>query len=427
MRAFKSFVVFAFLYGASLQTQGQTCDAIIQHGLRNVSTAYSQDTATSLRYFNHCQKNLDTLDSSKMADAEVEIFGQGRGGGSYSETQRRTALQEWCTTNRDTAFRNQTSFQNAQSIYQGAVDAWSKCNSLKSKSIQVTPVISPDNETVDIGVVYTGNTSSGIRLNGVKAEGFACDVTRPDNKKIKYPEEILNLTFNVQCKRSAATKELSGGESYQRKARGVITIQTSSEPVQFFFAEEFNPPLPVAQARRILEALPRVEAPIGTVIASALTEEQFYSPNNPQADKSKWLLADGRQLPPGTAFEKITGQKAAPDLRWAREASVVVASVSRSGKHGENLKGFETDGGKVGSWLWMVGLRDVSGQRVNNDYEQDVDHFQAFNDQNGVITAQGRTLNWKHSAWGPWKPGEANVFGLFLRKQDHVRHFIKIN
>jgi hypothetical protein len=377
--------------------------------LRNVSTAYSAETSVSLRYFNHCQKNLDTLDSSKMADAEVEIFGQGRGGGSYTEQQRRTALQEWCTTNRDTAFRNQTSFQNAQSFYQGAVDAWTKCNALKARSIQVTPVISPDNDTVDIGVVYTGGTTSGILLNGIKAEGFSCEATRPDNKRVKYPEEIRHLTFNIQCKRAAPAKEVSGGETFQRKSRGVITVQTSAEPVQLFFSEEYNPPLPVAQAKRILETMPRLEAPVGTVIASALTEEQFYSPSNPQGDKAKWIPADGRALPPGSTFERVTGQKVAPDLRWEREANVVVGTVSSTAKHGENLRGLESESGRNGTWVWSVGLRDISGRRANNDYEQDSDQFQVYADKNGVITAQGRTLNWKHSAWGQWNPGEANV------------------
>jgi hypothetical protein len=416
------------LIGLTMTTTAlaQNCDAIIQHGLNNVSTSYSNETTISLKYFNHCQKNLDTLDSSKMVDMEIEVFGIGRGSGGYKEEERRTALKEWCTTNRDTAMRNQTNINKAQEIYQGAVDAWSKCNALKTSDVKITPVISPDNQTVDIGIVYTGATRSGILLNGVLPDGFTCVSTRPDNKQIKLPEEIRQLTFNVACRRSSPQKEQSGGETYMRTPRGTITVQTSSNPFQLYFAEEYSPPLPASQAKKILDLLPRLEPPVGTVIASALSEDQFYSPNNPQGDRAKWILADGRPLPPATTYEKITGKKETPNLAWERDSKAVLDVVDAGVYTNTSLKSLETNAGTGGSWTWFVSLRDIQGKELNGDYEQAADHFQSYHDGDTVI-AQGQTHNWKVAAWGPWQPGYANVFGISLRKRDGVFYYVKVN
>ncbi|QPS09556.1 hypothetical protein I6G66_05910 [Delftia acidovorans] len=406
----------------------QSCDAIIQHGLRNITTSHSSDKSTSLRYFNHCQKNLDTLDINRVADAEVEIFGQGRGGAGYSEQQRRSSLQEWCTINKETAFRHQNSEQSAQSIYQGAVDAWSKCNSLlANKEVRITPNITPDSNIVDIGIVYNGNTRSGIILNGIITDGFSCEITKPDNKQVNFPEEVSNLTFNAHCKRAASRKETVDGQTYIRKASGTITVQTSAAPVQIFFPEEFDPILPLSHSQRILEALPKIEAPIGTVISSVLDEQNFYNTSNPSGTKDKWIPADGRLLPPNTLYEKITGEKRAPDLKWEKDSSVVTRTISQPIKHGENVRQAIELSDQQSSWTWLASLRDISGNRANNDYEQDVDHFQTYIDTNGSIISQGRTLNWKHGTWGSWKPGEATLFGIALRKRSNVNYYVKIN
>lgn len=401
------------------------CDSILVHGLRNISVSRNAEASIATNYFNHCQKNFDSMSEQQMVHAEVEVFGYGAGGGGYSRSQRQERLQQWCTLNASTAAQNRNSYQESQTFYQGAVSAWEACNTLGSKDVAINPIISPDSRTVDIGVVYRGNTKSGVQFTGLKAEGFNCSVTTPGSgKKVSFPFEISNETIQINCNRSTASKEEIQGVPYEVLPRGTISVQTASDPFQLFFAAEYSPMAPLQAVERLQKELIAKETPVGTVIVSALSPEHFASPLNPQYAPDRWVLADGKPLPPNTLYERITGLKNAPDASILKEALYLRKVVTASRKQGENVQEFETG---VPEWKWIASGREVSGQRANNDYEQDVDATEVWIDDKGIVTAQGHTLNWKHNVWGPWNPGSANVLGVGYDRNKIFYYYVKIN
>lgn len=403
-----------------------SCDPILTHGLRNIQVSKSSEAAIATKFFNHCQKDFNSLSESSLASAEVEIFGQGAGGGNYSQNSRKERLVEWCTQNRDLAVSNRTAYSESQVFYQGAVSAWEKCNALNSKDIRISPVITPDAKTVSIGIVYAGNTTSGVLFYGIKAEGFSCEVSGPGGDKLKLPKEIRSQNIHVSCTRGNPQKKVLNTQEYLVLPRGTIEVQTASDPFQLYFAEEWDPGLPAREASSIRGLVKQAELPVGTIVFSVLTPEQFMSPTNPQYSLGKWVLADGKDLPQATLYERITGKRVAPDMRVDQSSLNILDIISVKKNHGENVVSAVTDLGKQGEWKWFLSGRDIQGQRYNNDYEQDIDHFQSYIDGNGVIISQGQTLNWKHTAWGPWKAGEANLFGISVTKKQYY-YYVKIN
>lgn len=405
------------------------CDAIIGHGMRNIEVSQSANAAIALKYFNHCQKNFSLLTDQQLAEAEVEVFGYGSGSGGYSRQTRNERLDQWCTANQSVARTVQTSSQRTQTFYQGAVSAWESCNALNSKDIIITPRISPDAKTVDIGIVYRGGATSGVNLLAVRTEGFVCTTISPvDAKPVAFPYEVRSMSIQVNCIRDASKKKMYRGEEFDHLDKGTISIQTSSDPFQLYFAEEWDPGLPATLAEQIRGQGVKDELPIGTVVTSVLTPDKFFSSDNPQYQAGEWVVADGKPLPPGTAYGKLMGSSHAPDLRYLDAALHVMDVRSTSLKQGENTRAVLSlsDAPESSEWAWMLSSREVMGIPPGGDWEQDTNHFQTLIDQNGVVYNQSRTLNRKHRRWSGWTTGEANVFGIATKKNS-LHHYVKVN
>lgn len=175
----------------------------------------------------------------------------------------------------------------------------------------------------------------------------------------------------------------------------------------------------------VFQQIDRSELPVGTVITSTISPDVFLSPANPQFDPEKWIAADGRTLPAGSVYQKMTGQSAAPDLSKIAKQKVILDIASGAASHGQNIAQLRTPEFASDNWVMHFGLRDLHGNRANNDYEQDVDHFQVYDDGGGV-RAVGRTLNWKHGAWGAWNGGSVNFLGL-ASTPSVFYYYVKIN
>lgn len=242
-------VTLAVLLMNSPSARAQDCSAIIRHGLRNIEITHTEDVRTAALYFNHCQKNFSSLNESQLAQVEVEIFGQGRGGGGYSAEKRKEELVQWCTTNRQSALSHQTEARNVQTFYAGAVAAWSKCNELASRNFHISPEISDDQKRVVFDLFYTGG-GQGPRLNGFSSEAFDCsaDVPNESGALVPFskdrPPVVSAQAINVECVRKPAENRTFNDEDYLVIPGGSIAIKTAQDSLVLSFPEVWEPPLP---------------------------------------------------------------------------------------------------------------------------------------------------------------------------------------
>lgn len=416
--------VFFYLGIGILASFAGPCDAIITHGLRNISVGYSEEALVANKYAKACGYDFSSLSDQQMANLEVEVTGYGGGSAGYSRSRIEQAIKSWCSENRSTAQHNQKDLQQSQVFYQGAVDAWQSCIALNSRDVLISPRISGDARTVDIAIQYRGLPSADAVLSGVKSNGFDCKVTLPDGSEAKYPVKLTNSSVNINCERKAASLRKLGSNEYDYLTRGTISVQTASDPFQLFFVEEYVPLAPDTLVAELTSRLARNELPVGTIITSTLPPDQFLASSGPY-DVSKWVPASGGALPVASLYGKLSGVDSVPDLRFLQDAKYLTGVVSQSIAHGGQVASLIPPELSSDTWTWLASLRDISGSRVNNDYEQDVDNFQVLID-NGAVTAMGRTLNWKHGAWGPWNGGSANVLG-FSTRPSKLYYYVKIN
>jgi hypothetical protein len=180
----------------------------------------------------------------------------------------------------------------------------------------------------------------------------------------------------------------------------------------------------------VYKEITRRELPVGTVVMSVLTPEEFLTSTNPQFDASRWVPADGRALPANSLYQQMTGKAYAPDLRKFLRHRMELDVVEGRADAGQVVSQLRTPAFAGDDWKFHFGLRNIQGNRANNDYEQDVDNFEIKVDDQGndkgKLVAHGRTLNWKHSAWGDWANGSANYLGI-ATAESPFNYYVKIN
>ncbi|MDA5631495.1 MULTISPECIES: hypothetical protein [Rhizobium/Agrobacterium group] len=179
------------------------------------------------------------------------------------------------------------------------------------------------------------------------------------------------------------------------------------------------------QLRGVYAEISRKEVPVGTVVTSVLTPEQFLNEASPQYDPSSWVPADGRALPANSTYQKLTGQAYAPDLRQLAQQRMVLDVVDGTAQAGQVVDQLRTPQFASADWKFHFAARTVQGNRANNDVEQDTDQFEVLVSE-GRVVAHGRTLNWKHNVWGGWSDGNTNYLGIATMRSP-FHYYVKIN
>jgi hypothetical protein len=262
------FTLFSLMIFSNSSSHAQNCDSILVNGMRNITVSQSSAAATASKYYNNCGRDFATSSDDVLARAEVEIFGEGSGNGSFTRAQRETSLHNWCTSNEETAKSHSDEYNLTQTVYSGSVQAWDNCNKLKSRDVVISPSIVEDGRTVTVSLRYTGATQSGVLLTGIDSEGFTCTVNMPNGEPFdsKKPPEIKNEAINIICKREQAVEKTLQGQTFKVLGRGVIQVLTASYPLQLYFAEEWNPALPDSAEKKLNDRMKLSEANVQQIV-----------------------------------------------------------------------------------------------------------------------------------------------------------------
>jgi hypothetical protein len=297
----------------------QDCTALLQHGLRNIRIASSEESEFAEQYDKFCSKEYSAHDRAIQAHIEVSVFGFGGGGAGGAVQDRNARLREWCGTNQQRRQRSQAGSSEVREFYADAVQAWNRCNELVATNrVEVVPTISTDQRTVDVSLRYTGPAAYGIQYLGTETRGFTCRTLLPGDPPREWRQNrtyyITSQAMKVRCDRAAATQRTGPGEQgYQVTPPGVISVLTAGPDLQLNFAERWDPPLPAQAAERLTRRVEYLESnshPVGSVVATLMPLAAFAQ----IADTTAWKPADGRDAPAGSRYRQLIGQRL-PDLR----------------------------------------------------------------------------------------------------------------
>lgn len=255
-------IITAFLASLiSTESIALECNALLDHGLRNIRISQGSSAATKFLYTNHCYKQFDQMSDSQLAEAEAEVFGYGGGSAGYTRDKREERLVDWCKTSKEEAESSAAKHNESRLIYDKALQAYTSCNKLAANSIRASVQIAADQSRANFNLRYVGGAISGVQFLGVNhQQNFTCSTTGPridGEGVIEYSKELLenqnifikSQAIVVNCTRSAKTETREvDGNKYDVLPEATIGVDTAQESFLIDFPEVWpSPGAPVAQ------------------------------------------------------------------------------------------------------------------------------------------------------------------------------------
>ncbi|SNZ20947.1 hypothetical protein SAMN06265368_4061 [Cohaesibacter gelatinilyticus] len=228
-----------------------TCDAILAHGITNITIKKSARASIATKYHNHCHKKFSSMNAETLADISVEVLGYGGGEANFNTTKTSSDLLQWCKTNKELAESSADLYEESRSLYGEAVRAWNDCKALNKDGLKVDVKITPNNQAVAVGLRYTN--PGKVSYMGYEVRGFVCSevIAGGGIASAKTPVAISTGAINLSCTRNdPLTVSLAGGD-YKVQDWGQVNMFTTAGPVQVYFTELTEPTAPTAEVLRL--------------------------------------------------------------------------------------------------------------------------------------------------------------------------------
>ncbi len=226
--------------------QSDHCNALLSHGINNVSRIKSANHAASYNYHKYCRKDISQMSDSSVRQAQVSIFGFGSGGGASSSQITRTELESWCERNEAKYVNSNDLFYEARTVNESALAAWNSCQdaALKHVVIRLTNNAA-ENEFMHFTVDSTAD--SDVHLVSVLQKGYKCHISHinEDGNRLSIERQstgsdeyenvvrsqdipaISNANIHVDCQRLPPSFSAVDGVATVKYASGSVVINTT--------------------------------------------------------------------------------------------------------------------------------------------------------------------------------------------------------
>lgn len=162
---------------------GESCNALLQAGIYNINNTSNAVDSRTMAMSTFCQADYSKIDkSSSQAAAISGSYGPVSGGasGSASESQITETQRNICTSGFNSSAYSSQASSYSQAIYQGALDAWNKCQALSSFGVNFD--MQPDPTMQGVTVTISANSGSTYQFQGLIQTGTGrstCQTTLP--------------------------------------------------------------------------------------------------------------------------------------------------------------------------------------------------------------------------------------------------------
>ena len=213
----------------------QNCNAILSHGINNVTTTLGKNHSKIWNYYQYCK--TENISDDEAQAAGLTIFGKGKG--FFNSSEARKAVTKWCEDKRDFAEKSSFLFDEARALNSGAVQAWENCVTINDR-VDMSVTISDDNaQFVEIHV--DSKEDGNLRLLPLTATNYDCEISMVDDsgKSINFKKAnnplIKNNNFSINCERKKPThkKQDGVGSFIYDSARIVVKTTGPSLPLHF--------------------------------------------------------------------------------------------------------------------------------------------------------------------------------------------------
>lgn len=217
--------------------QDNNCNALLNHGVENTQLSSTDYDFLSSVADEYCNMEYSSLDSKKSASfgAVVKSIPVSLTGNA-SDTK--TKHSNFCRNFSSLTVAKTSQFAKTSTIFQGALNAWNRCQELDAKELSITPRFTADNRSVSF-TMFTRSSATFV-FTGVDTIGATCTIAG----KTVGPNEhkALNSTATVmQCVRNSQRIPLQNDLVDYFPAASVV-LKTGEGSTLIEFAEMINFP-----------------------------------------------------------------------------------------------------------------------------------------------------------------------------------------
>lgn len=267
----------------------QNCDALLNHGVYNIRLETSEDDYQYQLDTEFCSEEYsgESTSKQKSISASYKLIS-----GSYgsSTEQIKEYQKSYCDQRSEFENRSGSTVLKTQTLYDNALAAWSRCNELVSRGLDIAITISPSFTTATYGIRYTGATQ-GLELQGVyisPEDAFTCS-GQLNGENVAFGRETKAPVTNQQIAMTCERTSTQSGE-FQVFQEANISIHTNDKNLDTFFPQVQVPEISDAKAKEFESRISKLESSDDDFI-SQLTELQGSIGG--LEDSTKYVLAPG--------------------------------------------------------------------------------------------------------------------------------------
>lgn len=241
----------------------QNCDALLDHGLYNVTYESSEEAQKYQMYSEICSEEYSSASTAKQKriSASLSYAGIGLGGSSSGGTSSTSEQQKkYCEEHQEESSYQGSDVAISKQIYSAAIAAWERCVELQSKSLEINFSILPSSANATeatFGLRYGGASQSGIKLSGVYVNpenAFTCEGQINDKNVIfnKLTNTIVGpQQISMTCRRNITDTIVKDGETFEVYGDATISIHTTDKNLDIAFPQIEIPELAQSKANEL--------------------------------------------------------------------------------------------------------------------------------------------------------------------------------
>ena len=164
---------------------GNSCNALLNMGLYNVGQSSSASEGQSLTKSTFCSADYSSSKTSSDTKAAIEAsYGlfSGSGSGSSSKSEIIAKQASVCTSGFNSSAYSDEASAYAQTVYQGSLDAWNKCQELSNKGLDFE--VRSSSTLQGVTVIITPAAGVTATFNGIYQDGSGQSVCKRTIKPV---------------------------------------------------------------------------------------------------------------------------------------------------------------------------------------------------------------------------------------------------
>ena len=233
-----SIIVTASLTNIAVAQEFEHCNALISHGINNITRHKSAEHAIAYKWHSNCGMDFDASSDNQIRRASASVFGFGSGNAGDNSAHTRERLKKWCTENQQYAVSRHGLFQEAQEISESSLLAWNQCQQIAKKNVTISFLPRGAHSQFVHFEIDSGHDGD-LRFYGVKTKNYKCDINMisADGSKVDIATRpaIRNANIQIDCERESPTVSERDGIGRIEYDSAYISVNTSGPalPVAF--------------------------------------------------------------------------------------------------------------------------------------------------------------------------------------------------